>query len=106
MWLHPPDLVQGDPPFFQRRIVEVLGKLPVLDRLDFRRDEGRGLADFREQILQLPHPREVIGIRAVLGQLERGVVINAFDFQIERLIEFEQLGERRGRFADPPLPVR
>ena len=76
----PADLLQLDSPRRQRRIIEKVRELFVVDRLDFRDDETRSFADFGEQILQLPHAREIFGIRAVFGELERSEVIKALDF--------------------------
>ncbi len=64
----------------ERRILEKTREGFIVDRLYFRNKERRGFADPREQIVQLSHAREVFRICAVLGKLEGGVVVDAFDF--------------------------
>ena len=96
MRFHSADFLQRDFPGGQRGILQELCKLFVRDRLDFRAEERSGFADFREEILQLPHAREVFGVRAVLRELKRSVVVNALDFLIERFLEFQTSGKRNG----------
>ena len=89
MGLHPADFFQRDSPFGQGRVVEKLRELIVRDRLDLGSHERARLAYLCEKILKLAHAREVIGVRAVLGDLERGEMIEVLDFQIECLLEIE-----------------
>ena len=46
--LHSPNLVQTDPPLFQRRIVEKGGQLLIVDCLNFRDNKRRNFANRRE----------------------------------------------------------
>ena len=64
----------------------------------------RGLTDLRQKILHLAHAGEVIGIRAVFGELQRSEMEKSLDFQVERFFELEARRERRGRFTEPTLP--
>src|SRR5438477_8329120 len=106
MRLHPADFFQRRFPFGQRGIIQELLERVIRDRQDFRTEIRRGLADFRKQILQLPHAREVFWIRAVLGELKRREMKEPLDSHIERLFEFKARGERYGRFAKTALPLR
>src|SRR4030095_2038101 len=65
----------------------------------------RGLADLREQVLNLPHPRKIFVIGAVLCQLQRRVVIDALNFQIERFFELKHFSQRLCRLPYSALPV-
>src|ERR1700682_3150204 len=105
MRLHSTNFPERDFPLGQRRVFQEWRELVVRDRLNLRADERSGLADLREKILQLAHAREVIGIRAVLRELERGVMKKALDFHVERFFKLEARRQRRGRFAEAALPV-
>src|ERR1700724_79074 len=60
MRFQPTNLMQFDSPFGQRRIGNELRELFVVDRLNFRNNEGGGLADLGQQILNLPDAGEVL----------------------------------------------
>ena len=70
MRLHSSDFFERDLPLNQRRVFEKVRELVVGDRLDLRAHERSGLTDLCEKILELAHAREIIGIRAVLGELK------------------------------------
>src|SRR2546423_1630907 len=105
MRFHPADFFQRDFPFGQSWVFEELRELLVRDCLNLRIHKRSGFPDPREKILKLANPREVIRIRAVLSQLKRGVMKEAFDFKIERFLEVEASGEGRGGFAEPTPPI-
>ena len=75
MWFHPANLAQLDSPLGQRRIGNELGKRFVVDRQNFGTTNAAASPIFSEQILNLPDPRKVFVVGAVLGQLQRRVVI-------------------------------
>src|SRR5207244_1827685 len=62
-------------------------------------------ADLREQVLNLSNPRKVFVIGAVLCQLQRRVVIDALDLQIERLFELKHFGQPPRRLPYFALPI-
>jgi len=97
--------VQLDSPIFQRWIENELRELFVADGLDFWNNECRRFTDLCEQVLNLANPCEILVIRAVLRQLQRRVVIDAFDFQLERLLELKHVGQRLRRFPHSTLPL-
>ena len=66
---------QPGSPRRQKRVGQESREQIVADGLDFGSHESAGLVDAREQVLELPHAREVIGVAAVLGVLERGVPV-------------------------------
>jgi hypothetical protein len=105
MRLHSANLVQLDPPILQLRIGNKLRELLVVDRQDFRNNERRRFTNFCEQILNLADPREVFVVRAVLCQLQRCIVINSFDFQLERFLELKHVGQGLCRFPHCTLPL-
>ena len=89
--LHPANLAQLRPPLRQRRIDNELRELVIGNRLDFRDEKRRRLADLCQQILNLPDARQVFRVRAVFRELERGEVIKSLNFQIERLFKLKTL---------------
>ena len=97
---------QRDDPLGERRLFEESVEDRVLNRLDFRRDEGRGLADAREEIFKLRLPREVLGVRAVARGEQAGVVPEPLDEQAQLLVEFQHRPQRRRGLADAPFPLR
>ena len=105
MRLHPANFVQLDSPIGQRWIDNELRELFVIDRQNFRNNKRRRFTDFSEQILNLPDPRKVFVVRAVLGQLQRRVVIDALDFQLERLLKLKHFSQRLRRFPYSTLPI-
>ena len=80
--LVPPDFFQARAPFRECGIAQIRRECFVVDRLNFRNQKRRGFADLRHQILQLPHPREVIGMRAIFRQLQGSEVRDPLDFQV------------------------
>ena len=73
--------------------------------LDFRNNECRRFTDLCEQVLNLANPREILVIRAVLRELQRRVVIDVLDFQLERLLELKHVDQRLRRFPHSTLPL-
>src|SRR6266567_6048941 len=102
--LHPANFVQLDPPIGQRWIDKKLRESGVVDCLYFGDNKRARFTNLGEQILNLSDPRQVFVIRAVLGQLQRGVVIDAFDFQLERLFKLKYFGKRLRRLPYSTLP--
>ena len=101
----PPNFVQVDSPLRQHRIGNEFCESLVVDRLDFWDNECSRFGDFRHQILDLPDPREVFVVRAVLRQLKGCEVIQTFEFQIERLLKFQAISQILRRFAEFSLPL-
>ena len=77
----------------------------VVDRQNFRNNKRCRFANLREQILNLPNPRKVFIVGAVLCQLQRREVIDAFDLQIERLFKLEHCRHRLRRLPYSALPL-
>ncbi len=105
MWPHPANLVQFDSPVAQRGIGNELCELFIVDRQDLRNNKRRRFTDFSEQILNLPDSGEISVIRAVLRKLQRRVVIDPFDFQLERLFKLKHFGKRFCGFPHSTFPV-
>src|SRR6266702_2460212 len=103
--LHPANFVQLDPPIGQRWIDKKLRESGVVDCLYFGDNKRARFTNLGEQILNLSDPRQVFVIRAVLGQLQLGVVIDAFDFQLERLFKLKYFGKRLRRLPYSTLPT-
>ena len=97
--------MEFDPPIRQRRSDNELCESFVVDRLDFRGNECTRFRDLCHQILDLPDPREVFIVRAVLGQLKGCEVIKALKFHLERLFKFKTINKALGRGAElaPPF---
>ena len=91
-------LFQADFPWTQRRVGQETRKRLVGHGLDFGGHERPGLVDAGEQILELRHAREIVGVAAVLGVLQRGVAVQAFDLEAELLFKFQR-GEQFQRGA-------
>ena len=99
-------LSQGHTPFRECFVGEVALEGRVIQRLDFRRDECRGLADERHQIFKLRLPREVLRVRAVTGSEQARVVPQSLDQQAQLLLKFQHRAQRRHGLADAALPLR
>ena len=70
MRFHPPNFVQLDAPVGQCGIGDEFREGLIVDRQDFRNNEGRRFTDFCEQILNLPGAGKIFVIRTVLRQLQ------------------------------------
>ena len=105
MRFHSSNLVQLDSPLSERRIGNEFGKRFFVDRQNFGDKKRSCFADLCEQILDLPNPRKVFVVGAVLRQLQRRVVVDALNLQIERLFEIKHFCQRLRRFPYSALPV-
>src|SRR5262249_5674442 len=90
MWSHSSDFVQLYPPIFEHRIGKEFSELFIIDRQNFRNDKRCRLANFGDQISNPADSREVFVVRAVLGNLQRRVVMDAFHLLLEGLLKLEK----------------
>ena len=97
---HPADFAEADIPIGEVGIGEEGGELRIVDGLDFRRDERGGFADLGEEVVELAGALQVIGVRAVLGHAEGGVMVQALDAEAEDLVELEAIAQAGGGLAD------
>ena len=77
--------------------------------MNLRDHERECLADLRHQIVRLPHARKVLVVGAILRQLQGSEVVKPLQFEIERLLKFQTLGQSfRGsaQFSFPFLDPR
>src|ERR1700745_2310132 len=92
------DFVQREAPIIQRRLGKKLSESFIIDRQNFRNYKRRRLANFGDQILNLANPPEVFVVCAVLGNLQRRIVIDAFHLLLEWLFKLAKAGPWPGLF--------